>query len=85
MSDLQDAIDDWDRQGFADLWPNAPIVEAARRVANGIPTPFCTTHNRTMPSTDSWHGHIGHHSPTEGCHIVQAVIALGITRTPHDD
>ena len=55
------------------------ITKAARRVANGIPTPFCTTHKRTMPSTDSWHGHIGHHSPTEGCHIVQAVIALSVT------
>ena len=78
MSDLQDALDETDI--YAVAFKHYELFrEAARRVADGIPTPFCTTHNRTMPSTDSWHGHIGHHSPTEGCHIVQAVIALGIT------
>lgn len=81
MSELDDAIDllTDDKYRSPEITDARFLVlKAARRYANGIPTPFCATHNRTVPPP-SLTEHIGHHSPTEGCHIVKAVIALGIT------
>ncbi len=78
-SELQKALADYDRKGRGlNVLPASemkPIIDAARKVVNGISTPFCSTHNRTVPSQEvTFTGHGEHHSPTEGCHIIQAVI-----------
>ena len=75
-SELDEAIGVFEMQRGAKIYPGERLIlEAARKVANGIPTPFCSTHNRTVPSPGvTFTGHGGHHSPTEGCRIIQAVI-----------
>jgi hypothetical protein len=50
MSDLQDALDLHDSRGpFADDHWTTPIVDAARRVADGVEIRYCAWHEARMP------------------------------------